>query len=269
MHAIPRTIGRYVGLLKLFAHNSVLTNLEYRVNFAGALLMSLLDALWAVGGAVLFYSHRATLGGWSFPEAMIVVGMFFIASGFLDAFLQPNLRDVIEAVRTGAMDYVLIKPISPMFHATLRRFRLEKLSSLGVGLALIGYALAQLRLWPGPERWIAFLGLGLAALILLYALMAMLSALCFWVVDIANIEELVFGVLDVARFPAQAFPEPVRGIISLVIPIAFVSTVPAEALLGRLTPATALYGLAWAGAALVLSALVWRAAVSRYTSASS
>ncbi len=269
MRKALQTAARYAALLRLFAQNSLLANLEYRVNFAGALLMSLLDALWAVGGALLFYSHRATIGGWSFHETLIVVGLFFVASGFLDAIMQPNLRDVIEAVRTGAMDYTLIRPVDAMFHATLRRYRFEKLSGLLVGATLIGYALFQLRLWPGLGQWAAFIALGVAALALLYALMALLIALCFRVVDIANIEELVFGVLEVARFPAQAFPEPVRGVISLVIPIAFVSTVPAEALLGRLTPALALYGLVCAGVTVLLSARAWRAAVSSYTSASS
>ncbi|MGQ9816313.1 MAG: ABC transporter permease [Aggregatilineales bacterium] len=269
MRTAMRVIARYIGLLRLFVRSSLLTSLEYRVNFAGALLMSLLDALWAVGGALLFYSHRATVGGWSFHEALIVIGLFFVASGFLDAVMQPNVRDVIEAVRTGAMDYALVKPLNPMFHVTLRRYRFEKLSSLLVGAALIGYALFQLQLWPGLGQWIGFLALGLAAMLLLYALMALLAALCFWVVDIANIDELVSGALEAARFPAQAFPEPARSVILFVVPIAFVSTVPAEALLGRLTPALALYGLACVGVVLLLSVRAWRWAVAHYTSASS
>jgi len=269
MHRPLRNALRYLDLLRLFVHNSLLANLEYRVNFAGALFMSLLDALWAVGGALLFYTHRATIGGWTFHETLIVIGLFFIASGFVDAVMQPNVRDVIEAVRSGMMDYTLLRPINPMFHATLRRFRFEKLSSLLVGMSLIGYALAQLRLWPAPERWLAFGLLGLAAVALLYALMAALAALCFWVVDIANVDELVLGVLEVARFPAQAFPEPVRGLISFVFPIALISTAPAEALLGRLTPSLAIFGIAFALIMLWLSAWAWQRAVASYTSASS
>lgn len=269
MRAALHTLARYAALFRLFAQNSLLASLEYRVNFAGALLMSLLDAMWAVGGALLFYSHRATIGGWSFHETLIVIGLFFIASGFLDAIMQPNLREVIEAVRAGSMDYTLVRPVNAMFHATLRRHRPDKLSSLLVGIALIGYALFQLRLWPAAGEWFLFIMLGLAGIALLYALMAMLAALCFWVVDVANIDELVFGVMEIARFPAQAYPEPLRGLILFALPIGFISTVPAEALLGRLSLAPALYGLLCAGAALFLSARLWRLAVSRYTSASS
>ena len=269
MRTAPGAVRRYLGLVRLFAQNSLLANLEYRVNFAGALLMSLLDALWAVGGALLFYSHRASIGGWSFHEALIVIGLFFAASGFLDTVMQPNLHDVIEAVRTGNMDYVLTKPVNPMFHATLRRYRFEKLTGLLVGAVLIAYALVRLQLAPGLWQWAGFAALCLAAAALLYALMAFLAALSFWVVDVANIDEFVFGLLEAARFPAQAFPEPVRGLLSFVIPIAFVSTVPAEELLGRLTPELAWYGLACAVVVLLLSTRAWRFAVARYTSASS
>jgi ABC-2 type transport system permease protein len=269
MRCLWQSARRHAGLLRLFIQNSLLANLEYRVNFAGALLMSLLDALWAVGGALLFYTHRTAIGGWTFHEALIVIGLFFIASGFVDAVMQPNVRDVIEAVRSGTMDYTLIRPINPMFHATLRRFRFEKLSGLLVGMVLIGYALTQLRLWPALERWLVFGLLGLAAVALLYALMAALAALCFWVVDVANVDELVLSILEVARFPAQAFPEPLRGLISFVFPIAFISTAPAEALLGRLTLPLALCGLGFTLFALWLSAWAWRRAVASYTSASS
>lgn len=52
-----------------------------------------------------------------------------------------------------------------------------------------------------------------------------------------------------------------------VLPIAWITTVPAAALTARLGPATALGAAAVGFVALVLARLLWRAALRRYTSA--
>ncbi|MFN3706354.1 MAG: ABC transporter permease [Thermoflexales bacterium] len=255
---------RYLRVFGLHAQGSLMAALEYRVGFLAALGMSLVDALWAVGGAWVFYAHRPTLGGWRFEETLVVVGLFFLASGFLDALLQPNLRLLIERIRTGQLDYMLIRPLNPMAYATMQRQRFEKLSSAWVGLALIGVALMRAPKPPTLSSVLSFAALLLLALLLLYALMALLMALCFWAVDLTNVEELLFGTLETARYPVQAFPEPLRAVLSFVVPIAFVSTVPAEALLGRPNWALAGYGLAVTLGLLLLSRLAWRAALRQY-----
>ena len=260
---------RYLTLLRLFAHSSLLANLEYRANFLGAVLTSALDALWSVGAALVMFSHRSTLGGWTFHETLVVIGLFLAASALLDVAYQPNLRDVVEQVRTGAMDFVLLKPVNAQFHATFRRQRLERLSGAVVGASLIVYALAQLGSLLAAGQVLAFAVLGVAGAVVLYAVMATLSALAFWVVDLHNLDVVVVGLLDMGRYPASAFPEPVRGLVRSVIPIALITTVPAEALLGRLSLPAAVFSLALASVVFLVSIFAWKFAVRHYTSASS
>ncbi|MDW8350588.1 MAG: ABC-2 family transporter protein [Anaerolineae bacterium] len=247
------------------ARGSLMTAMEYRVGFITALGMSLIDALWAVGGAWVFYSHRPTLGGWRFHEALLVVGLFFIASGFLDAVLQPSLRELIEGLRTGQLDYILIRPMDAMLLISMRRQRFEKLSSALIGVVLIAVGLSQASAVGGAPLF-GFLVLLGFTLLLLYAAMSLLMALCFWVVDLTNIEELLLGLLETARYPVQAFPEPLRSVLSFVLPIAFISTVPAEMLLGRPNWLLIAYGIAATLALFALSRLAWRAALRKYAS---
>lgn len=138
-------------LIRIFARSSLLANLEYRTNFLGAVLTSGLDALWSVGAALAMFSHRSTLGGWTFHETLVVIGLFIAASALLDVAFQPSMRDVVKQVRTGAMDFTLIKPINAQFHATFRRYHLERLSGVAVGGGLVTYALGQLEGVP-PHR---------------------------------------------------------------------------------------------------------------------
>ena len=58
-------------------------------------------------------------------------------------------------------------------------------------------------------------------------------------------------------------------IFTFIIPIAFITTVPAEAIVGRATPGSALTALLVAGLLVAVSRWFWRFALRNYTSASS
>lgn len=260
---------RYLGLFGLFVRNSILVDMEYRVNFAGSIVAAVMDVVWSIGGTLVFYSHRRTIGGWTLNEALVVIGLFFVTVGLLDAFVQPNMRDIVEAIRKGTMDFVLTKPVNSQVHATLRRYRFERLSSVLVGLGIVAYALAQLGVAPTPQQWLLAGMIFAGAALALYAAMVILAGVAFWAVESNNIDEFVFGFLDAARYPADAFPSPLRGLFLFVVPVAFVTTVPAQVLLGRVTPVFVFYGWVFALVLLIVSARFWRLAVRHYSSASS
>jgi ABC-2 type transport system permease protein len=60
-----------------------------------------------------------------------------------------------------------------------------------------------------------------------------------------------------------------RVFLTIAVPIAFITTFPAQAVLGTLDNLTLLAALAMGGAMFGFSAWFWHYAVSRYSSASS
>jgi len=260
---------RQLNLLRLFLKNSILLDLEYRSDFRVALLLTGMDMAWSIGGTLIFYSHRDTIGGWTFHEALIVIGLFFSTLAIVDAIIQPNVQDLSEHIRKGTLDFVLIKPVGSQLHATLRRYRLHRLSNLIAGIAIIVYALAQLHWAPQLSDVILFVVIYFAAGVMLYSIMISLATIALWAVQVDNIQELFFAFFDAAKYPYTAFPEPLRGVITFVVPVAFMASVPAAALIGRITPALALYGCGLAALLLFLCTRFWRLAVRNYSSASS
>lgn len=262
-----KRLFRYLRVFLLHTKSSLMIALEYRIGFVTALGMSLIDALWAVGGAWVFYSHRPTLGGWQFHETLIVIGLFLIASGFLDMLLQPNLQELSESIRTGRVDYLLSRPLDVMIHASMQRQRFEKIANVLVGLAMVGFSLARCSRSLPLEQFLLFLWLLGVSTMFLYALVNILMAACFWATEFTNVEDFLFGILETARYPVHAFPEPLRSILSFVIPIAVVSTVPAEALLGRSSTVYIFYGSATTLTLLLISRLMWQAALRKHSGA--
>lgn len=260
---------KYLHLLSLYLRTSLMTDMEYRANFAGSIVMTVFEVLWSAASTVLFYQFTDTIGGWTFNETLVVVGLLFVGFGFLDTVIWANMEQLSLHVRKGTLDFILTKPINSQFHATLQRIRMDRIASILGGVFLIVYAMSQIRLAPSFSQWAMFLVLVFGAMLLLYALLVMLGTLAFWTTETRGFTEIVFAILEIGRFPAAALPEPLRAIITFIIPIAFITTVPAEVLIGKLTPQFLFYGWVFALVSFFLCIRFWKYAVRNYSSASS
>ncbi len=72
-----------------------------------------------------------------------------------------------------------------------------------------------------------------------------------------------------ARYPVGIYPGWLRLVLTWIIPVGLMTTVPAQALAGDLVPATLLGSVALAAALLAAASLLFRIGLRRYASASS
>lgn len=258
---------RYFRVLVLFWSTAIAAELEYRLNFAIATLSSIASLAGSIFGLFLFYRTGYTFAGWEWQEALIVLGIFTLLQGFAATLLVPNLNRIVRQVQEGTLDYILLKPISSQFWLSARAISPWGVPDLVFGLVIIIYAGIQLNF--GISNYL----LGVIPLLLgftiLYSLWFMLGATSIWFVKIYNVTEVLRGLLEAGRYPMVAYPAGYRVFFTFVVPVAFLTTIPAEAMLGR-GQVTGIVGAAFlAIALLVISSLWWRFALRFYTSASS
>ncbi|RDI95881.1 ABC transporter permease [Meiothermus sp. QL-1] len=258
---------RYLRVLWRFWTTALAAELEYRGNFFLAALSALGGAAGSLFGISLLYQGGYQPGGWRFEEALLVLAAFLMLDGFSLVLLYPNLGRIVEHVQKGTLDFVLLKPIDSQFWLSFRSLSPWGLSDGLIGLGLWFYAAGQLGLgWMDHLRGIFLLA---SAMLMLYSLWFVIGATSIYFVKVANAVEVLRALLEAGRFPVQAFPPAYRFVFTFLVPVAFLTTVPAEAVLGRLGPAS--FGLA-VGLALALllgARLFWRLALRSYTSASS
>jgi ABC-2 type transport system permease protein len=261
-------LRRYMRLAAIFGGASVSAQLEYRANFVVSLIGAVLTAGGSLFGLLVLTGGSQSVGGWSYQEAMVVVGLFTIVQGFIGGLLYPNLNRIGEAIRTGTMDFTLLKPIDTQFLVSSRNVNIFPLLNIGIGALVITLAVPTI-----PGVTLAGVGAGavllVAALMIVYAIWFMLTTTAFWFVKVENVTELFNGVFRAGQFPVAVFPGWIRFLFTFIVPIAFITTVPAEAIVGRITPPSALATILVALALLLIGRLVWRWAVASYTSASS
>ncbi|MBV8887192.1 MAG: ABC transporter permease [Chroococcidiopsidaceae cyanobacterium CP_BM_RX_35] len=258
---------RYLSVLGLLWSAAIAAELEYRVNFLLATLTSLGNLIGSVFGLFLFYRTGYTFKGWSWEQALVVLGIFTILQGFSSTFLAPNLNRIVGHVQQGTLDFVLLKPISSQFWLSTHTISPWGLPDLIFGGVIIIYAGRRLGLETSDYLLSAVpLLFGLASL---YSLWFILGATSIWFVKIYNVTEVLRGLLEAGRYPMVAYPTAYRFFFTFVIPVAFLTTVPSEVLLGRIQINWVVGAGVLALALLLVSRGFWRFALRFYTSASS
>lgn len=258
---------RYLRILGRFWGTALAAELEYRGNFVLAALSSLGGAAGSLFGISLLYQGGYQPGGWRFEEALLVLAAFLMLDGLAFTLLSPNLNRVVEQVQKGTLDFVLLKPLDSQFWLSFRTLSPWGLSDGLIGLALWLYAGNRLQF--GAADYLTDLGLLGMAFVMLYSLWFIIGCSSIWFVKVANATEVLRAVLEAGRFPVQAFPAAYRFIFTFVVPVAFLTTVPAEAALGRLTLSNLGLAVLMALGLLLFSRVFWRFALRSYTSASS
>jgi ABC-2 type transport system permease protein len=260
---------RYARLMRVQLRMSALSAMQYRTDFV---VRGLIAVLWMgvtlVPVLVVFGSRRA-VAGWSFPEAMVVVGWFTLLRAVLEGAVSPSLTAVVEHVRHGTLDFVLLKPADAQFLVSTAKFEPWHAVDVAGALAIFAYAFAQL----GRAPTVAALLLGVVflclAVLILYSIWILVVSAAFWVVKVDNLSYLFGSLFDAARWPITVFKGALRIVFTFVFPVAVMTTYPAQALLGTLSARTALFAIAGGVVFAALSRAVWKRALGMYTSASS
>jgi len=262
---------RYLRLFGLQIRLSLALGLQYRWNFV---VDGLVSVLWTALGIVPLYialHDRPPIAGWTFDRALVVVGYFTLLRGILDGAVNPSLYAVVDQIRQGTLDFVLLKPADAQFLVSTTRFEPWKGLDVVAALGIFVWAFRLLGHVPSVAGVALSLGLLACALLVLYSLWILVISAAFWVVRLDNLAFFFGSVFDFARWPVDVFKRGtvLRAVFTFVIPLGLMTTYPAEALLGALSVPTVALSVLGSIAFASAARFVWSRAISRYTSASS
>jgi len=260
---------RALAILRAQLRASVALALQYRLEF---LVEGALAILWIAVTLVpvlVVFGTRDAVEGWTFPEMLLVLGWFVALKGVLEGAVSPSLTAVIEHVRKGTLDFVLLKPADAQLLVSVAKLEPWRIVDLvGAGL-IFAYAFGKLGRAPTAGEVLAAGAMLLGALLVLYSIAILVVSIAFFAVRVDNLLYLFQSVFDVARWPSTIFRGFLAVLFTYVLPLALMPTYPALALVGRLRVGTALGALAGTIAFAAFARAVWSVSIRKYTSASS
>jgi len=262
-------IKKYLKVYTKFLHTSLASELEYKTN----ILIDLITAIFSLVGSIfllsIFFQSNKSIGGWNFEQALIIQGIYTILNGITNTWFNPNLTEIVKHIREGTLDFVLIKPIDSQFFISLKKITPSGFLEIMLGFSLLLYCIRINQI----NFNFSFLTLCLITIVcsicILYSLWFFISTTTIWFVKTWNATEVLRSFLYIGRFPLSSFSFSLRIFFSIIIPIAFITTIPSEVFLGISQLWKILLEFIVAIVFLFTSRKFWLYALKFYSSASS
>ena len=259
---VLRLIGLHLRVIAMY-------EMQYRMNFFLQLFQSLLATATGLAVLALVYGQVDELHGWTQPELLVVLGVFTVLGGLVQAVVKPAMVQFMDDVADGKFDFVLARPVDAQLLMSIRAVRFWQGVDLVVGGVVMAVGAARLSPRPGLPAVLGFLaGLALAAVIL-YCFLLLLATSAFWFVRVDSFVESFDGIYQAGRWPVGIYPGWLRVGLTVVVPVGFAVTVPAQGLTSQLGWPTLAGAGALALALAVATRVLWRFGLRQYSGASS
>ena len=262
---------RYLKLIQQFITIAVQNVLAYRMNFWISLLHSVLNLGTGVLGIVVLFGQVETVRGWTFASSLALLGVYLTLGALRALFIGPSLEALAGMdgeIWSGKFDFTLLRPVDVQFMASFQHWRPLALLDLLLGLGVLMTAAIRLGHTLTLGNLIAFLVTLIAGVTVLYAILLAFSALVFWSPGFL-FTWLFNAFFQMARYPVGLYPGWLRLVLTWVIPVGVMTTVPAQALTGALSPGLLVGSLILALGFLAGASVLFRTGLRRYASASS
>lgn len=258
--------------------NSLIREMQFRGNFVITVIS---NALWIAAQLTLFdiiYRNIDEINGWTRYEFFAFMATGMLINKIIESIFMPNCANFSELIRTGNLDFALLKPIDTQFLISFEKLDLARLTDLIFAGSLLIYSLAKLDAWSKITALDVAIYIGLlgVSVTFFYSLMITLASTSIWFGRNQGLYDFWFYITIFARYPRSiydhsgGFGTALQGVFSYVIPILLVVTVPARLLLHKTpNPAWVMIVIAAALLGLVLSRAVFHRALRDYRSASS
>ncbi|MDQ3327241.1 MAG: ABC-2 family transporter protein [Chloroflexota bacterium] len=258
---LPRLFGAIVSI-------SLRRELAHRANLIFQMLLTVVDIASGLAALRIVYTQTDTLAGWTLAEAVVLLGTYQVVSGVLSTFVEPNLTWFGNQVTSGKLDSLLLKPVNSAFLATLGTCAPLGLSQVALGIAVVAIGISDLGAGPTASSiagWLVMLGVGIA---ITWVSRVLVASLSFWAPQ-TQLDMVYEALWQFGRYPVSIYRQPLRFVLTWVLPVAFISTFPARALTGGARVELLAGGAVVGIGAVVVVRLVWDAGLRRYTSATS
>ncbi len=271
--------SRYGAVFLMFARNSLVRDMTFRANFIIEVISALSWMSMYLGFYILIFEYTPSIGagtGWGKYQFFAFLATTLFVNSIVEAFFMPNTEELSELIRSGGLDFALLKPIDTQFLVSLQRVDWSSLANFLFAACLLGYSLLKIGHvpgWPQLLLYPLYVGCGVG---MLYSLMITLAATSIWLGRNQTLYDFWFYITNFSRYPREIYSgtygTPLNIAFTYILPVLLVVNVPAWLMVRPLNAeewSLAVYALVATAACLALSRWVFGRALLSYRSASS
>ncbi len=137
----------YLSVFLTFARNSLIRDMTFRSNFVLQCITSVSWTLMNIGFYLIVFTHAEFIGrgtGWGQYEFFVFLATTWFVTSLVQAFFMPNAQEFSELIRTGNLDFALLKPIDTQFLISFQKVEWSSLANFAMAVVLLVISLMQL-----------------------------------------------------------------------------------------------------------------------------
>ena len=263
-----------------FVRNALVREMTFRGNF---LINLVTRAFWFAAQITLFeiiFRNVPEINGWTREQYFAFMATGMLINSFVEAFFMPNCANFSELIRTGNLDFVLLKPIDTQFLVSCEKVELAMINQMLFALGFLSYALYGIGEPITLLQVLAYVVFVIVGVAFFYSLMISLAATSILFGRNQGLYDFWFYITVFARYPRSIWNgtdpsrleagELLQGAFTWVIPILLVVTVPATVIAKSFDNwQLPLIGLCASLAGLAASRFIFNWSLRHYRSASS
>jgi ABC-2 type transport system permease protein len=275
----PET-ANYRRVWLTFFTNALVREMTFRGNF---LINLVTRAFWFVAQITLFeiiFRNVDSINDWSREEYFAFMATAMLINAIVEAFFMPNCANFSELIRTGNLDFALLKPIDTQFLISCEKMELAMVNQTLLASSLLIYSLIVIGQPISVTQVAIYLLFIVVGVAFFYSLMIILASTSIWLGRNQGLYDFWFYITVFARYPRSIYNgvdssriemgEVVQSAFTWAVPILLVVTVPAQVIVKSLSDwRFPVIGLTASVVGLVLSRLVFNWSLRSYRSASS
>lgn len=260
-------IKYYWNLYLKFVETSTSVALSFRTSFSLLILMDIFFFFSTLLSVDYIYEHVNQIGGWSRYQLLFFSSFMLCIDQVHMAIFSTNFWVLGDDIKTGQLDYTLLKPSHSLFNCFMRYFRPSSVITSFFGWSALIYFGIKLNLqW---HQWCFIPILMILGMLVLILIEFILTTFMFWITEGVGVNFIRLGLQRISRYPHFIYGQVARKVFLVAIPVLYIGSAPIEfifdyknyqLLLGMLISIIIL--------SLVLK-FFWRHALNHYESASS
>ncbi len=243
----------------------------FRTNFVINLLNTLLNLVAGIAGLAILFGQVQTFQGWTFPQVLALLGIYLAVNALRNLVIGPSL-DTLGGMEgeiwDGRFDFTLLKPVHTQFLISFRSWRMWSFVDLLLSLTILGIALSKLGQQLDLPNMLLFVLSLTISLTIVYSISLLLTSGMFWYQGVPLIW-IFDSLIQLGRYPVGIYPGWLKLLLTWIVPIGFITTVPAKTLAGQVPMVVLLGGATLAIGLLIVASIFFRVSLRRYSSASS
>lgn len=239
--------------------------MNYRFNFIINIITDFTYSLLKIAFTYIIFENVETLGGLDKYQIYFLLGTSFILDSLYMMFIFFNHTQIPENVRMGTLDFLFVKPVSPLFMISFRYFNIAGSGNLIFGGFLILSSLQHIKIT--LINILIYIMLLVCGFIIYFSISLTAFTISFWTVKADGFLGIMVDITEIMKYPHTLFPRFIQAVFTFIIPIFMIASYPTHFIMGMLPEYIVLLNLFITVICYVVSTQFYKYALNQYTSA--